>query len=67
MDSITAFYNARKGENPTLFITTALSIAGFLFLSLKIFSFVRLLLSIFVLPGKSVSSSQLATSQKDSH
>jgi hypothetical protein len=59
MDSITAFYNGRKGENSTLIVSTALSIAGFLFLSLKIFSFVRLLLSIFVLPGKSVSSSQL--------
>ncbi len=59
MDSITAFYNGRKGESSTLIVSTALSIAGFLFLSLKIFSFVRLLLSIFVLPGKSVSSSQL--------
>lgn len=61
MDSIATFYNSRKGENSTLIVPTALSIAGFLFLAFKLFSFVRLLLSIFVLPGKSVSFSHLQT------
>ncbi len=56
MDSLVEFYNARKSDDSTFIVSTVLSVAGFLFLSSKVFSFIRLLFSLFILPGKSVNS-----------
>ena len=54
MDGFVEFYNTHKGDNAALIISSALSITGFLFLSAKIFSFIRLIFSLFILPGKPV-------------
>lgn len=45
------------GEKATAFIILSSTIAGFLLLASKLFSFIRLLLSLFVLPGTPVSIS----------
>ena len=50
-------YDTYWKDTSIMIISTALSIAGFLFLSSKIFSFIRLLVSLFILPGKPVSPS----------
>lgn len=42
-------------DNPQRVATLVLAGIGAVFLSLKTFSFVRLLFSLFILPGKSVS------------